>query len=64
LIRDGIINNYTDEINIEMKPNGIIVNGKKLPDKLTQKYRELYKSYFGKYSQKNIKIIESECGFK
>jgi seryl-tRNA synthetase len=58
LVKDGIIKSANEDISMEIKSNEIIINGKKLPDDLMQKYRELYKSYLGKYPKNGVKIIE------
>jgi len=58
LVKDGIIGNSGVKINVEMNSNEVTVNGKAVSGSLAKKCRELYKSYFGKYPEGNVKIIE------
>jgi septation ring formation regulator EzrA len=45
---DGLIENENDDADIELNKNEMKVNGEKVPDKLFEKYRDMYKDYFGK----------------
>lgn len=58
LVKDDVIKNTEAEINVEMDSSKVIINGKKVPEDLSKKYREMYKSYFGKYPKGKVKIIE------
>ena len=46
--KDGLIENENDDADIELNKNEMKVNGEKVPDKLFEKYRDMYKDYFGK----------------
>jgi chromosome segregation ATPase len=48
LINDELIKNENDDADIELNKNEMKVNGEKVPDELFEKYRNMYKDYFGK----------------
>ncbi|MEJ2505088.1 MAG: hypothetical protein P8Y81_02355 [Ignavibacteriaceae bacterium] len=45
---DGLIEDENEDVNIEFNKDEMIVNGKKVPDELFEKYRVMYKEHFGK----------------
>ena len=45
---DGLIEDENEDVNIEFNKDDMIVNGKKVPDELFEKYRVMYKEHFGK----------------
>ena len=38
----------TDDFDAEFNSDELIINGKRLPDNLLSKYKEMYKKHFGK----------------
>src|ERR1039457_6757461 len=47
MVKDNLIKNPEDKINLKIDDGDIYVNGKKIPDDLAQKYKKLYKDKFG-----------------
>jgi len=45
---DGYIDDADEDYELELNEDEMIVNGKKLPDKLHQKYLKMYEKHFGK----------------
>jgi hypothetical protein len=59
MLIDNLIKNPDDKINLKIDDGDIYVNGKKLPDELTKKYKKLYKDKFGHNMHRSFEI-ESE----
>lgn len=57
LIKDGYLNENDDDYNLDFTKDRIIVNGKKLPDNLLEKYKKIYKKHFGKEINDRFRII-------
>jgi bla regulator protein blaR1 len=55
LVRDGIIQSTNEDINLKMTKEGMYVDGRKMSDKLTDKYRGIIRKYNkGDYSLKDL----------
>jgi hypothetical protein len=57
LIKDGYIDENDNDFDLEFTKNKIEVNGKRLPDKLLEKYKKIYKEHFGKEINDRFRII-------
>jgi len=55
LVRDGIIQSTNEDINLKMTKDGMYIDGRKVSDKLTEKYRGIIRKYNkGDYSLKDL----------
>jgi bla regulator protein blaR1 len=55
LVRDGIIQNANEDINLKMTKDGMYVDGRKMSDKLTDKYRGIIRKHNkGEFSMKDL----------
>ena len=48
LLKDGYIKEEDENFDMELNSKEMIINGKKLPDNLLKKYKEIYKKFFDK----------------
>ena len=48
LVDDGYLEYGNDDFNAEFNNDELIIDGKRLPDNLLQKYKKMYKEHFGK----------------
>jgi len=58
LVKDKILQNKDEKYKLDFETEKIIVNGKELPDELFQKYKRMYKEYFGKDLSGDFYIVE------
>ncbi len=56
MVKDGLIQNEDEEINLKFNSNEMRVNGKKVPDNLFEKYKKMYKDYSGKSIDDGINL--------
>ena len=47
MVKDNLIKDPGDKIDLKIDDGDIYVNGKKLPEDLAKKYKKLYKDKFG-----------------
>lgn len=57
LIDDGYLEYGDDDFDVEFNENELIINGKKLPDSLLPKYKEMYKEHFGRELDDDFKFV-------
>ena len=57
LIKDGYLNEDDEDFDLEFSEDKLEVNGKRLPDDLLEKYKDMYKEYFGKELEGNFNIF-------
>lgn len=48
MVNDGLIKNTSEDVDINISKNEMKVDGKKVEDKLFDKYKKMYKDHFGK----------------
>ncbi|HKI79357.1 MAG TPA: hypothetical protein VKA26_12505 [Ignavibacteriaceae bacterium] len=56
LIKDGYLDEDDDDFDLEFSSDKLEVNGKRLPDNLLEKYKDMYEDYFGKELDGNFNI--------
>lgn len=56
LVNDGYLNSKDDELNLNINTDKMMVNGKDISREHLEKYKELYKKYYGKEIDGEIKI--------
>jgi hypothetical protein len=56
LVVDGYIDNENEDVEIKISAKEIFVDGEKLPGKLLDKYKSIYKKYMGKNISKTSNI--------
>lgn len=55
LVRDGIISSRDEDINLKMTKDGMYIDGRKMSDKLTDKYRGIIRKHnTGEFTMKNL----------
>lgn len=55
LVRDGIISSRNEDINLKMTKDGMYIDGRKMSDKLTDKYRGIIRKHnTGEFTMKNL----------
>lgn len=57
LIDDGYLEYGDDDFDVEFNENELIINGKKLPDSLLPKYKEMYKEHFGRELDDDFRYV-------
>jgi hypothetical protein len=57
LIKDGYLNNNSDDFDLDFTKDKIEVNGKELPDSLLEKCKRIYKDHFGNEINDRIRIM-------
>ena len=57
LIKDGYLDKNDEDYDLDFTEDRIIVNGKRLPDNLLEKYKKIYKEHFGKEIDYRFRII-------
>jgi chromosome segregation ATPase len=48
LIKDNLLKNENDKLNLDLDENGMKVNGKEVSQELFKKYKQIYQDHFGK----------------
>lgn len=48
MVKDNLLKNKDDELNLDLSENSMKVNGKKVPKELFEKYKKMYEEYFDK----------------
>jgi hypothetical protein len=49
MIADGVIDDEDEFRHLEFEDDAMYLNGEKIPDELYNKYKEIYKKYYGEY---------------
>lgn len=60
MLKDGLIKNKDEKLNLDINENNMEVNGKKVPEDLFKKYKKMYEDYFDKKlsGENQFRIIE------
>ncbi len=48
MVKDNLLKNEDDELNLDLNENGMKVNGKEVPHELFEKYKKMYEDHFDK----------------
>ncbi len=48
MVKDNLVKNEDDELNLDLNENGMKVNGKEVPQELYEKYKKMYEEHFDK----------------
>ena len=56
LVKDKLIKNEDEKFDMKMDSKEMIINGKKVPDDLFKKYKEIYKRHYGQEIEHEINI--------
>ncbi len=56
LVKDNLIKSTDEEFDMKMNSKEMLINGKKVPDDLFKKYKEIYKQNYGKEIDHEINI--------
>ena len=54
---DGLINDKTDEFDLDLSNDEMLINGDPVPDELFKKYKDMYEDHFGKKLNGDHNII-------
>jgi len=54
---DGLINDKTDDFDLDLSNDKMIINGEPVPDELFKKYKDMYEEHFGKKLNGDHNII-------
>jgi hypothetical protein len=54
---DGLINDKTDDFDLDLSNDEMIINGEPVPDDLFNKYKDMYEEHFGKKLDGDSNII-------
>ncbi len=54
---DGLINDKTDDFDLDLSNDEMIINGEPVPDELFKKYKDMYEGHFGKKLDGDSNII-------
>jgi hypothetical protein len=57
LVRDGYLDDEDEDFEMEFTKDKLEINGKRLPDNLLEKYKEMYKEHFGKEISDKFRIM-------
>jgi chromosome segregation ATPase len=60
MIKDNLLNNENDKLNVMIEKDGMKVNGKEIPRELFEKYKKMYEDHFGKSisDENRFRIVE------
>ncbi len=60
MIKDNLIKNESDKLNLDLTDNEMEVNGKKVPAELFEKYKKMYEEHFNKKlsDENHFRIVE------
>jgi chromosome segregation ATPase len=60
MIKDNLIKNKDEKLNLDLYENGMKVNGKKVKPELFEKYKKMYRDYFDKNlsGENHFRIVE------
>jgi len=56
LVKDGYLDDEDEDFEMEFTKDKLEINGKRLPDDLLEKYKEMYKEHFGKELDDTFRI--------
>ncbi|HKJ80951.1 MAG TPA: hypothetical protein VJ954_02920 [Ignavibacteriaceae bacterium] len=56
LVKDGYLDDEDEDFEMEFTRDKLEINGKRLPDNLFEKYKEMYKEHFGKEISNKFRI--------
>ena len=56
LVKDILIKSQDEEFNMKFNQKELIINGKKVPENLFEKYKKIYKENFGKDIDSDMEV--------